>query len=46
MIKFSFLSRFDFSSCCGGTLGTQAIVLHEVTGRSDPKINEEMALLL
>lgn len=47
VIKFSFLCLFLcltvfavgwlVSSCCGGTLGTQAIVLREVTGRSDPK---------
>lgn len=54
MIKLPFLSlplrpTVLVSSCRVGvgaaTVCTRAIVLHEVTGRSDPKINEETALL-
>lgn len=56
MIKLPFLSlplhlTVLVASCrgggggCRGTVCTRAIVLHEVTGRSDPKINEETALL-
>lgn len=47
VIKLHFLCLFlcltvsvvgwSVCSCCGGTLGTQAIVLREVTGRSDLK---------
>lgn len=53
VIKLPFLSlplcpTVLVSSYRGGggfTVCTRAIVLHEVTGRSDPKINEETALL-
>lgn len=53
MIELPFLSlplrpTVLVSSCrvgVGGTVCTRAIVLHEVIGRSDPKINEETALL-
>lgn len=49
MIKLPFLSvpphPHPTGVGVGGTVCTRAIVLHEVTGRSDPKINEETALL-
>lgn len=45
MIKLPSISLPPRPTVLGGSAGTRAIVLHEVTGRSDPKINEETALL-